>query len=199
MRYLVAVVATVIAFGLTVSLPLFSDGPRLPQPPKSVTLPDMSKLDTDSLNHVPPQYDLNGMLEQINQNNTHLGTVNANILNALKGINDKSNKTMDVSNKLSLVYQGLGDQGMILGDMRTVTGQQVVLSQNLNRLSRFLHSKMNLISASANKQVSEVQRLRAITLDTKSKLQSALSYNLQMERKLSAAADKSKKAANSLP
>lgn len=199
MRYLVAVVATVIAFGLTVTLPLFSDAPRLPQPPKSLTLPDLSKVKMDSLNHIPPQYDLNGMLEQINQNNTKLGTVNANILSALQGISDKSDKTMDVSHKLSLVYQGLGDQGMILGDMRTVTGQQVVLSQNLNRLSRFLHSKMNLISVSANEQLDEIQTLRTITLDTKSKLQSALSYNLQLERKLSAAADKSEKVANSLP
>jgi hypothetical protein len=210
MRQLIAIIATIVAFGITVSLPLVSD-----PSPSEESLADkvdsieinqdlasqelsenLKSMDVQKLHH---EVDLNGMLAEINQNNSKLGSANKDILGSLESIDNKALLNKDISQKLSLVYTGLGGQNQTLGDIRLVTGQQVGLSTNLNNLSQLLHAKMNLISATADTQVNQVNQLRSITLDTKRKMQQVVNQNVQLEKKLQAAAAKSKKADQSMP
>ena len=139
------------------------------------------------------------MLERIGQNNRQLGAVNENILGGLSSIDQKSGQTVQVHEKLQTVRDGLDDQSFTLGDLETVTGQQVDLSQNMNDLSAFLNGKMTSIASSAKDQVDQTEQLRAITLDTKAKLEKALEQNQLLNEKLKSAAAKSRQAANSLP
>jgi hypothetical protein len=198
MRYLPAIIASIIAFGLTVSLPLlFADRSGKGDNPFPISADREEEM--SALEELHKQVDLNGMLERIGQNNAQLGTVNENILGGLSAINQKSGQTVQVHEKLQTVNEGLKGQSLTLGDLESVTGQQVDLSQNMNDLSFFLNGKMNLIASSASAQVDQAKQLRAITLDTKAKLEKALEQNRVLNNKLKSAAAKSRQAANSLP
>lgn len=197
MRYLPAIIASLIAFTLTVSLPmLFADRSEKGDNPFPISA---SREETNTLAELHKQVDLNGMLERIDQNNRQLGAVNENILGGLSSIDQKSGQTVQVHEKLQTVRDGLDDQSFTLGDLETVTGQQVDLSQNMNDLSAFLNGKMTSIASSAKDQVDQTEQLRAITLDTKAKLERALEQNQLLNEKLKSAAAKSRQAANSLP
>ncbi|GAA5343862.1 hypothetical protein [Planifilum fimeticola] len=197
MRYLPAIIAFIIAFGLTVSLPmLFADKSGEGDNPFPFSA---DREEVSALEGLHKQVDLNGMLDRIGQNNQQLGAVNENILGGLSSIDKKSGQTAEVHEKLRMVNEGLKDQSFTLGDLESVTGQQVNLSQNLNDLSSFLNGKMDLIASSAKVQVDQANRLRAITLDTKAKLEKALEQNQVLNSKLKSAAAKSQQAANSLP
>ena len=197
MRYLPAIIAFIIAFGLTVSLPmLFADKSGEGDNPFPFSA---DREEVSALEGLHKQVDLNGMLDRIGQNNQQLGAVNENILGGLSSIDKKSGQTAEVHEKLRMVNEGLKDQSFTLGDLESVTGQQVNLSQNLNDLSSFLNGKMDLIASSAKAQVDQANRLRAITLDTKAKLEKALEQNQVLNSKLKSAAAKSQQAANSLP
>ncbi|MEW9032891.1 MAG: hypothetical protein AB2404_09245 [Planifilum fimeticola] len=197
MRYLPAIIAFIIAFGLTVSLPmLFADKSGEGDNPFPFSA---DREEVSALEELHKQVDLNGMLDRIGQNNQQLGAVNENILGGLSSIDKKSGQTAEVHEKLQTVNEGLKDQSFTLGDLESVTGQQVDLSQNLNDLSSFLNGKMDLIASSAKAQVDQANRLRAITLDTKAKLEKALKQNQVLNSKLKSAAAKSQQAANSLP
>lgn len=197
MRYLPAIIASLIAFTLTVSLPmLFADRSEKGDNPFPISA---SLEETNTLAELHKQVDLNGMLERIGQNNRQLGAVNENILGGLSSIDQKSGQTVQVHEKLQTVRDGLDDQSFTLGDLETVTGQQVDLSQNMNDLSAFLNGKMTSIASSAKDQVDQTEQLRAITLDTKAKLERALEQNQLLNEKLKSAAAKSRQAANSLP
>ncbi|PRX40732.1 hypothetical protein CLV97_11181 [Planifilum fimeticola] len=197
MRYLPAIIAFIIAFGLTVSLPmLFADKSGEGDNPFPFSA---DREEVSALEGLHKQVDLNGMLDRIGQNNQQLGAVNENILGGLSSIDKKSGQTAEVHEKLRMVNEGLKDQSFTLGDLESVTGQQVNLSQNLNDLSSFLNGKMALIASSAKVQVDQANRLRAITLDTKAKLEKALEQNQVLNSKLKSAAAKSQQAANSLP
>ncbi|MFS8512591.1 MAG: hypothetical protein LOD87_02565 [Planifilum fulgidum] len=198
MRYLPAILASVIAFGLTVSLPmLFADKSGKGDNPFPFSADREEEV--SALQGLHKQVDLNGMLERIGQNNQQLGAVNENILGGLSSIDKKSGQTVQVHEKLQTVNEGLKDQSSTLGDLESVTGQQVDLSQNLNDLSSFLNGKMDLIASAAKAQVDQTDQLRAITLDTKAKLEKALEQNQVLNSKLKSAAAKSRQAANSLP
>lgn len=197
MRYLPAIIASLIAFTLTVSLPmLFADRSEKGDNPFPISA---SREETNTLAELHKQVDLNGMLERIGQNNQQLGLVNENILGGLSSISQKSGQTAQVHEKLQTVNEGLKDQSFTLGDLESVTGDQVDLSRDLNDLSSFLSGKMDLISSSAKAQVDQTDQLRTITLDTKAKLEKALQQNQVLTGKLKSAAAKSRQAANSLP
>ena len=117
----------------------------------------------------------------------------------MSSISQKSGQTAQVHEKLQTVNEGLKDQSFTLGDLESVTGDQVDLSRDLNDLSSFLSGKMDLISSSAKAQVDQTDQLRTITLDTKAKLEKALQQNQVLTGKLKSAAAKSRQAANSLP
>ncbi len=198
MRYLPAILASVIAFGLTVSLPmLFADKSGKGDNPFPFSAD--REAEVSALKGLKEQVDLNGMLERIGQNNQQLGLVNENILGGLSSISQKSGQTAQVHEKLQTVNEGLKDQSFTLGDLESVTGDQVDLSRDLNDLSSFLSGKMDLISSSAKAQVDQTNQLRTITLDTKAKLEKALQQNQVLTGKLKSAAAKSRQAANSLP
>lgn len=198
MRYLPAILASVIAFGLTVSLPmLFADKSGKGDNPFPFSAD--REAEVSALKGLKEQVDLNGMLERIGQNNQQLGLVNKNILGGLSSISQKSGQTAQVHEKLQTVNEGLKDQSFTLGDLESVTGDQVDLSRDLNDLSSFLSGKMDLISSSAKAQVDQTDQLRTITLDTKAKLEKALQQNQVLTGKLKSAAAKSRQAANSLP
>ncbi|MBO2532698.1 hypothetical protein SAMN04488025_13131 [Planifilum fulgidum] len=198
MRYLPAILASVIAFGLTVSLPmLFADKSGKGDNPFPFSAD--REAEVSALKGLKEQVDLNGMLERIGQNNQQLGLVNENILGGLSSISQKSGQTAQVHEKLQTVNEGLKDQSFTLGDLESVTGDQVDLSRDLNDLSSFLSGKMDLISSSAKAQVDQTDQLRTITLDTKAKLEKALQQNQVLTGKLKSAAAKSRQAANSLP
>lgn len=198
MRYLPAILASVIAFGLTVSLPmLFADKSGKGDNPFPFSAD--REAEVSALKGLKEQVDLNGMLERIGQNNQQLGLVNENILGGLSSISQKSGQTAQVHEKLQTVNEGLKDQSFTLGDLESVTGDQVDLSRDLNDLSSFLSGKMDLISSSAKAQVDQTDQLRTITLDTKAKLEKALQQNQVLAGKLKSAAAKSRQAANSLP
>lgn len=198
MRYLPAILASVIAFGLTISLPmLFADKSGKGDNPFPFSAD--REAEVSALKGLKEQVDLNGMLERIGQNNQQLGLVNENILGGLSSISQKSGQTAQVHEKLQTVNEGLKDQSFTLGDLESVTGDQVDLSRDLNDLSSFLSGKMDLISSSAKAQVDQTDQLRTITLDTKAKLEKALQQNQVLTGKLKSAAAKSRQAANSLP
>src|SRR5690606_3598555 len=198
MRYLPAILASVIAFGLTVSLPmLFADKSGKGDNPFPFSAD--REAEVSALKGLKEQVDLNGMLERIGQNNQQLGLVNANILGGLSSISQKSGQTAQVHEKLQTVNEGLKDQSFTLGDLESVTGDQVDLSRDLNDLSSFLSGTMDLICSSAKAQVDQTDQRRTITLDTKAELEQALQQNRVLTGKLKSAAAKSRQAANSLP
>lgn len=143
--------------------------------------------------------DLNGMLETINHKTKQLGSLNQDIYLGLLSIDDKSSKTEAVSQKLTTASEGAEGQSNTLGSIRDVTGEQVILSQNLNFLSKQLEAEMRLISSSGQVQSDNSKRLKSITQDTLNKLRAALEENKRLEKKLKEAAAKSDRAARSLP
>ncbi|PTX60696.1 hypothetical protein C8P63_1085 [Melghirimyces profundicolus] len=153
----------------------------------------------EELEEVHHKADLNGMLEKIGKNNDRLGASNQSILGNLQAINQKSLVTKDIHGKLNNVRSGLGGQNSTLTDIEKVTGQQVGLSKNLNSLSIFLEGKMSVINGSTESQISQVGNLRSITLDTRKKMKSVLNENVTLEKKLRSAAEKSKRAEQSMP
>lgn len=197
MRYLPGIIASIIAFTLTVSLPmLFADRPGKRDNPFPISA---EREELSALKGLHKQVDLNGMLERIGENNRQLGAVNENILGGLSSIDKKSGQTVQVHEKLKTVNKGLKGQSFTLGDLKTVTGQQVDLSRDMNDLSSLLNEKMNSIASSARAQVDHTRQFRDITLDTKVKLERALKQNQALNNKLKSAAAKSRQAANSLP
>ena len=198
MRYLPAIIAFTIAFGLTVALPiLIAGGSGAGNNPFPLTA-DRTK-DVSALKGFYDQVDLNGMLEQIGQNNQQLVITNESILGGWLSIDDKTGQASQIHEKLKAVDEGFKIQSFTLGDLELVTEQQVDLSESMNDLSSFLNGKMNSIASSAKAQVDQTDQLRIITLYTKAKLEKALKQNRVLNDKLKSAADKSRQAADSLP
>lgn len=185
MQYKVVIPAALISFTLTITLPMAVSGDKKPD----------LRIDP----HALKDFDLNGMLKEIDEKTKQLGAANKEILQGLLSISDKSSKTMEVSQKLTTVMQVADQQGNTLGEIESVTGEQVTLSQNLNSLSQKLEAQMDIISASGQSQVDLSSQLKGISLDTLAKLREALEQNEQLERKLKSAASKSDRAARSLP
>ncbi|MBH8596565.1 hypothetical protein [Thermoactinomyces sp. CICC 10523] len=145
------------------------------------------------------KFDLNGMLKEINEKTKTLGLLNKDIYNGLLQLDAQSGKTQTVSQELIEVNQGVRKQGTTLEEIRRVTGQQVTLSQNLNRLSKQLSTQMELISNSGQKQVDQAVDLKSVTTSTRSKLAEVLKQNDLLEQKLKQAADKAEKVNRSMP
>ncbi|SEN29184.1 hypothetical protein SAMN05444955_108119 [Lihuaxuella thermophila] len=184
MQYKLVIPAAFISFTLTLTLPMMAEG--------------IKKQDLiDS--HTLKEFDLNGILKEIDEKTKQLGAANQDILQGLLSISDKSSKTKEVSQKLKTVMQVAGEQSSTLGEIEFVTGEQVTLSQNLNALSKRLRIQMDSISASGQSQVDLSSQLKGISLDTLDKLREAIRQNDQLENKLKSAASKSDRAARSLP
>jgi hypothetical protein len=145
------------------------------------------------------KFDLAGILKEINKKTQKLGTLNQGIVAGLLHLDEQSGKTATVSDRLKTVQKKSDDEEHTLQQIQDVTGQQIDLSQELNRLSKELSSQMNSISSTGQKQAGDSDRLSGITLETRKQLEEALYWNEQLEQKLKSAASKSEQADRSLP
>jgi len=152
-------------------------------------------LSADSLE----KFDLPGMLKEIDAKTRKLGEINKKVLAGLHLIDSKSAQTRTLSNRLGTANQAVKKEDSTLGSVRDVTGQQVTLSQELNRLSRGLTSRMNAISKHASTQSGSSQELLKTTVDTRGQLGEVIRQNRILEQKLKKAAQKSEQTARSLP
>jgi hypothetical protein len=154
-----------------------------------------SQLSADSLK----KFDLPGMLKEIDAKTRKLGEINKEILAGLDLIDTKSAKTLNVSDRLGAANHAAKKEDSTLGSIRDVTGQQVTLSQELNRLSQALTGLMNAISGHSSTQSGSSRELLKTTVDTRENLGEVLRQNQLLEQKLEEAARKSEQAARSMP
>ncbi|WP_124727384.1 hypothetical protein [Staphylospora marina] len=170
-----------------------------------VTVSTVLLLTPVSLLSIPPvsgwvqKWDLSAKLKRIGDDTERMAEFHANILHALQRIDDKSALSRNLHQHLQSVQQAATAEGKLVSAIRDTTGEQASIGEEWNRLTRSLAGLMQTVSGQASMQSGMSHELNKAIKGTEKHLNEAMNANATLEQKLRQAAEKSEKAAASMP
>lgn len=138
----------------------------------------------DRLSFKLGDFDLIGMLKEVDRTNTAILKANNELIASLEGVRQQAGAVSGVYGRMQKLETGLGEQAQVMGRLDGITRQQADLSAALRRLTAGVGPSTELLAATASQQAVAVEAMGRTTAGMAERMESIGALNSSIRAKM---------------